>query len=105
MSLVRCLAKYLREAFMVQLSLVFKCLSDPTRREILRLLRRRDLTAGEIAEHFPISKPSVSHHLGMLKQANLVLDERRGQNIVYSLNTTVFQEALAWLLDTLDRKD
>lgn len=89
---------------MVQLNLVFKALSDPTRREILKLLRRRDMTAGEIAEHFSITKPSISHHLGVLKQANLVLDERRGQNIVYSLNTTVFQDAVAWILDVLGRK-
>lgn len=90
---------------MAQLNLVFKALSDPTRREILKLLRRRDMTAGEIADHFPISKPSISHHLSVLKQANLVLDERRGQNIVYSLNTTVFQDAVAWILDVLGRKD
>lgn len=90
---------------MAQLNLVFKALSDPTRREILKLLRRRDMTAGEIADHFPISKPSISHHLSVLKQANLVLDERRGQNIVYSLNTTVFQDTVAWILDVLGRKD
>ena len=65
---------------------------------MLELLRQNDLTAGEIASHFPISKPSVSHHLGTLKRAGLVTDTRQGQNIVYSLETTVFQEALAWLL-------
>jgi DNA-binding transcriptional ArsR family regulator len=80
-------------------NLTFKALADGTRRRILELLREKDLTAGEIAEHFPISKPSISHHLNILKQAGLVSDERRGQNIVYSLNTTVFQEALAWLLE------
>ncbi|MGI6129460.1 MAG: autorepressor SdpR family transcription factor [bacterium] len=83
-------------------NLVFKALSDSTRRRILELLRARDLTAGEIANHFSISKPSISHHLGVLKQANLVSDERQGQNIMYSLNTTVFQEALAWLLALSD---
>lgn len=77
---------------------VFKALSDPTRREILRLLRRGDMNAGEIASHFDMSKPSISHHLGLLKQARLVLDVRRGQNIVYSLNMTVFQEAIGWML-------
>jgi ArsR family transcriptional regulator, arsenate/arsenite/antimonite-responsive transcriptional repressor len=80
-------------------NLVFKALSDPTRREILRLLRKGDRNAGEIAERFDISKPSISHHLSQLKQAKLVIDMRRGQNIVYSLNTTVFQEALGWMLD------
>ena len=77
---------------------VFKALSDRTRREILRLLRRGDMNAGEIAGHFDMSKPSISHHLGLLKQARLVLDVRKGQNIVYSLNMTVFQEAIGWML-------
>jgi DNA-binding transcriptional ArsR family regulator len=79
------------------LNLLFKALADPTRRRILQLLRRGDLTAGEIADQFPISRPSISHHLNLLKQAGLVQDERRGQHIVYSLNTTVFQEVLTWL--------
>ncbi len=77
---------------------IFKALSDPTRREILKLLRGGDMNAGEIASHFDMSKPSISHHLGLLKQARLVLDLRQGQNIVYSLNMTVFQEALGWML-------
>ena len=80
------------------LSLVFKALSDRTRREILRMLQQGDLTAGEIAERFNISKPSISHHLNVLKQASLVEDLRRGQNIYYSLNTTVFQDLLGWFL-------
>ena len=79
-------------------NLMFKALADGPRRRILELLRAGDLTAGEIADHFSISKPSISHHLNVLKQANLVSDERQGQNILYSLNTTVFQEALGWLL-------
>lgn len=77
----------------------FRAFSDPTRREILRLLRRGDLTAGDIAERFDMTKPSISHHLSQLKQARLVLDVRRGQNIVYSLNTSVVEETLAWLLE------
>jgi DNA-binding transcriptional ArsR family regulator len=77
----------------------FKALADPTRRQILRLLRERDMTAGEIAEHFSIAKPSISHHLNLLKQAKLVLDERKGQNILYSLNTTVFQDVIRWFLE------
>ncbi len=76
----------------------FKALADPTRRRILELLRDGDLTAGEFAEHFDISKPSLSHHLATLKSAGLVSDERRGQNIVYSLNTTVMQDLIGWFL-------
>lgn len=82
----------------------FKALSDPTRRTILQLLKERDLTAGEIADHFNISKPSISHHLSILKQAKLVQDERQGQNIVYSLNLTVMQEALGWFLGMIGTK-
>jgi len=76
----------------------FKALNDPTRREILRLLREKDRTAGEIADAFSISKPSISHHLDILKQAELVSAEKRGQFIVYSLNTTVVDEILEWIL-------
>jgi len=83
------------------LNRLFKALADPTRRRILQLLRRGDLTAGEIAEQFSISRPSISHHLNLLKQAALVQDERRGQYIVYSLNTTVFQELLTWAAELL----
>lgn len=79
----------------------FKALADPTRRKILRLLRERDMTAGDIADHFTISKPSISHHLNILKNAYLVLDERKGQFIYYSLNTTVFQEIMGWFNDIL----
>jgi ArsR family transcriptional regulator len=80
----------------VQLSLVFKALSDGNRRKILRMLEKGNMTAGEIAEQFDISKPSISHHLNVLKQANLVQDMRKGQNIYYELNTTVFQDVLNW---------
>jgi len=78
---------------------VFKALSDPTRREILRLLRHTDLTAGAIADNFAMSKPSVSHHLSALKAVGLVHAQRRGQVIVYSLDTTVFQDVIAYLLE------
>ena len=78
---------------------VFKALSDPTRREILRLLKTGELTAGAIAENFAMSKPSVSHHLSTLKSAGLVFAERRGQEIVYSLDTTVFQDVMTYLLE------
>jgi DNA-binding transcriptional ArsR family regulator len=83
----------------------FKALSDPTRRQIIKLLRERNMTAGEIAEHFNMTKPSISHHLNSLKQARLVLDERQGQNIVYSLNTTVVQEVIGWFLEIVDNKE
>lgn len=68
----------------------------PTRRRILELLRAGDMTAGELAEHFDISKPSLSHHLATLRNAGLVTDKRHGQNIVYSLNTTVMQDLAGW---------
>ena len=77
----------------------FKALADPTRRRIISLLRAQDRTAGEIAEHFNMTKPSISHHLNLLKQAGLIQDERRGQFIVYSLDTTVLEEVLGWLLE------
>ena len=77
----------------------FKALSDPTRRRILELLQERDMSAGEIADCFDMAKPSVSHHLNILKAAGLVSDERRGQNIVYCLNLTVFQELVKWFYD------
>lgn len=77
----------------------FKALADPTRRHILELLSSGEMTAGEIAAHFQMAKPSVSHHLSILKSAGLITDERRGQNIVYELNLTVFQELMKWFLD------
>ena len=75
---------------------VFKALSDPTRRKILELLTEKDMTAGEIADHFKISKPSISHHLNSLKNSELILGEKQGQNILYSLNTTALQELIKW---------
>ena len=77
----------------------FKALSDPTRRKILELLQERDRTAGEIADCFDLAKPSISHHLNVLKNAGFILDERKGQNIIYSLNTTIFQEIMKWFFD------
>ncbi len=79
-------------------SLVFKALADPTRRAILGRLREGDLSAGEIAEGFEIGKASISHHLNLLKQAGLVRCRRQGQQQIYTLHTTVFQEALQWLM-------
>lgn len=82
---------------------VFKALSDPTRSRILSLLKEGDMTAGEIASHFRMQQPSVSHHLSVLKQAGLVTDERRGQHVVYSLNMTVFQDVARWFVHFMDR--
>lgn len=72
----------------------FRALGDPTRREILKVLREGDLTAGEIAALFPMTAASVSHHLAVLKEAGLVTARRNGRNLIYSLETTVFQEFL-----------
>ena len=77
----------------------FKALSDPTRRKILELLREKDMSAGEIADHFKISKPSISHHLNLLKNSELVLGEKIGQNVYYSLNTTALQELIKWFFN------
>lgn len=81
---------------------LFKALNDPTRRRILDLLKEKDMTAGEIADVFDISKPSISHHLDILKQAKLVSTERDGQFITYSLDTTVLEEATQWLFNLLN---
>ncbi|HSJ32495.1 MAG TPA: autorepressor SdpR family transcription factor [Longimicrobiales bacterium] len=79
-----------------------RALGDPTRREILRALRRGDLTAGEIASRFPITGASVSHHLSVLKEAGLVQAQREGRTIVYSLESTVFQEFLSQMMTLLE---
>jgi len=80
---------------------VFKALADPTRREILRLLRRKEMSAGDLAERFDMTKPTVSHHFAVLKDADLIVSRREGQQIIYSLNTTVAQDLLAWLWELL----
>jgi len=77
----------------------FKALADPTRREILRLLRRGEMSAGELADRFGISKPSMSHHFAVLKHADLVAARRSGQQIYYALNTTVVEDLLAAVWD------
>jgi ArsR family transcriptional regulator len=79
--------------------LVFKALSDPTRREILRLLRKKSLQAGELAEAFDMTKGSLSHHFNILKAADLIRCERRGQYQVYSLNSSMLEEVMALLAD------
>lgn len=77
---------------------LFKALNDQTRRDILEMLRESDMTAGDIADRFEMTKPSISHHLSLLKQANLVVDIRKGQFIYYSLNTTVIDDIVKWFL-------
>ena len=78
---------------------IFKALNDETRRDILELLRKQEMTAGDIADQFHISKPSISHHLDLLKQAALVVADKRGQFIYYSLNTTVLDELMSWIFN------
>ena len=80
------------------MNIFFKALNDPTRREILEILNNKDLTAGEIADHFNMTKPSISHHLDLLKQAGLVVSVREGQFQKYSINTTVFDEIVKWMM-------
>ena len=74
-----------------------KALSDPIRREILELLRAGRLSAGEIAEKFPVSGAAVSKHLSVLKEADLIRDAREGKFIFYELNTSVLEEVMLWL--------
>lgn len=81
----------------------FKALADPTRREILRLLGRGEKSAGELAERFDMSKPSMSHHFSVLKDAGLILSRRDGTNIYYSLNTTVVEDVLTWVVDLFEQ--
>jgi ArsR family transcriptional regulator, arsenate/arsenite/antimonite-responsive transcriptional repressor len=85
------------------MNLLFKALNDETRRQIVELLKKGDMTAGEIADHFAISKPSISHHLDLLKQADIVTSEKKGQFIYYTLNATVLDEIVTWFI-SLKRK-
>lgn len=84
---------------------VFRALADPTRREILRLLREGPRTSGDIAAHFATAWPTISRHLGVLREAGLILSERQGQQIVYELNSTVFAELVEHLLEWLRPAD
>lgn len=77
---------------------IFKAINDETRREILEYLKTKDMSAGEIADKFKISKPSISHHLDLLKRAGLVTSEKQGQFVIYSLNTTIIEDLLQWIL-------
>jgi DNA-binding transcriptional ArsR family regulator len=77
---------------------LFKALNDETRRDILDLLKKKNMSAGQIADKFNISKPSISHHLDLLKGAGLISSEKKGQFVIYSINTTVMEDLLRWLL-------
>ena len=82
----------------MKLEIFFKALNDKTRRDILELLKQKDLSAGEIAEKFQMSWPSISHHLELLKRAGLIEADKRGQYIYYTLNTTVMDEIMKWMM-------
>lgn len=77
---------------------LFKALNDETRRKIIELLKGKDMDAGEIADKFEISKPSISHHLDILKRADLITSEKKGQHIIYSLNTSILEDLIKWIL-------
>jgi ArsR family transcriptional regulator len=83
---------------------VFRALSDPTRREILRLLKAGDLSAGELAERFPLAKSTLSGHFNVLRSAKLIVAERRGTTILYSLNLSAFEEAASAVLELLETR-
>lgn len=86
------------------LSDLFTALADPTRREILRILREGDLTAGELAERFPLAKSTLSGHFAILRNAGLIVAEKRGTRIVYSIQESAFEEAIGAVLALLGRK-
>ncbi|MFN8286409.1 MAG: autorepressor SdpR family transcription factor [Chitinophagales bacterium] len=85
------------------MNVLFKALNDQTRRDILELLKKRDMTAGEIADAFDFSKPTISHHLDLLRQAGLVDSVKQGQFVYYSLNATVMDEIIGWFIQFTDK--
>jgi ArsR family transcriptional regulator len=88
---------------MQALNLLFKALRDPTRRRILEMLKERDLTVGQISEAFAMTTPSISYHLDLLKHARLVSARKNGQFVTYSLETTVLDDSLGWILDLIKK--
>ena len=82
-----------------------KALADPIRREILHMLKAGRMSAGEITEHFPVTGASISRHLSVLKEADLVRDTREGQHIIYELNASVLEEILLWLKGVTDHDE
>lgn len=85
------------------MSKAFKALSDETRREILKMLSKQDMSAGEISNHFNMSKPSISKHLDILREAELISSEKKGQFVIYSINTSIIQEVLGNFLNLLTK--
>ncbi|QED47017.1 autorepressor SdpR family transcription factor [Cytobacillus dafuensis] len=83
---------------------IFKALSDDNRRKILDLLKEGDMTSGEIANHFNMSKPGISQHLSILKNSELVISHKQGQYVYYSLNTTVLQDIMKWAIHMKSNK-
>lgn len=81
------------------MSKAFKALGDETRREILKMLNKKDMSAGEISDHFNMSKPSISKHLEILREAELISSEKKGQFVIYSINTSIIQEVLGSFLE------
>lgn len=86
------------------MSKVFKALSDETRRSILKLLNEGDMSAGEISDHFDMSKPSISKHLEILRDAELITSEKKGQYVIYSINTSVLQDVIGNFLNFFNNK-
>ncbi|AGY54231.1 Transcriptional repressor sdpR [Bacteroidales bacterium CF] len=84
--------------YKVKMNDVFKAMNDPVRREILKLLRQGDMTAGEISARFDMTAPSISHHLDKLKRAGLVTTIKKGQFVLYSINTTIINDLLEYIL-------
>ena len=87
----------LKEVCYMGLQHTLKALADPIRREILNLLKKGRLSAGEITDHFPVTAPSISRHLSVLKDADLIRDTREGKFIFYEINTSVLEETMLWL--------
>lgn len=77
---------------------IFKALNDPIRRKIIELLRKGDMNVGEIFQHFNVTMPTLSHHLDILKRADLLRSEKKGQYVIYSLNMTVLEDIYNWIV-------
>lgn len=82
----------------------YKALADPTRRRIVELLKQKDMTVSEITAHFNISQPSISQHLSILKNSQLIESYKEGKYVIYSLNLTVLQDVLGWFLTLLNKQ-
>ena len=89
----------------MSLQITMRALADPVRREILNLLKQKRLSAGEIGEHFDITAAAISRHLSVLKEADLIRDQRQGKFIIYELNASVLEEILLWITDLKGETD